>query len=58
MKILGDYKLGDVRFFIDHDKGIIYAERHDNITPEGIYAEWHALQELDGFDPAYETIVD
>jgi hypothetical protein len=53
-----DYNLGDVRYFIDHDKRILYAERHDNITKEGVYAEWKAIQQLDGFDPSYETIVD
>ena len=50
--------LGDVRYFIDHDKRILYAERHDNISKEGVYAEWDAIQKLDGFDPSYETIVD
>ena len=55
---MNENNLGDVKFFIDHDKRILYAERFDNITKEGIYAEWHALQLLEGFDPSYETIVD
>ena len=55
---MNDYILGDVRYFIDHDKCILYAERHDNISKEGIYAEWNAIQHLDGFNPSYETIVD
>ena len=55
---MNDYKLGDVRYFIDHDKRILYAERHDHINKEGVYAEWKAIQQLDGFDPSYETIVD
>ena len=50
--------LGDVKFIIDHDKRILYAERRDNITKEAVYAEWEAIQQLDGFDPSYETIVD
>jgi len=55
---MSEYNLGDVRYFIDHDKRILYAERHDNLSKEGIYAEWNAMQQLDGFDPSYETIVD
>lgn len=50
--------LGDVRYAIDHDRRILYAERHDDLTKEGIYAEWQAMRLLDGFDPAYDTIVD
>lgn len=50
--------LGDIRYSIDHGKHILYAERHDNITKPGIYAEWEAMQQLDGFDPAYDTLVD
>ncbi len=50
--------LGDVRYFIDHDKRIIYAERYGALTKEGVYAEWHAIQQIEGFDPSYETIVD
>lgn len=49
---------GDIRYFIDHDKRILYAERHDSLTKEGIYAEWKHIQQLDGFDPSYETIID
>ena len=55
---MSDFNLGDVRYFIDHDKRIVYAERHDNISKEGVYAEWAAIQQIDGFDPSYETIVD
>ena len=55
---MNENNLGDVRYFIDHDKRILYAERHDNITKEGVYAEWNAIQQLDGFDPSYETVVD
>lgn len=53
-----DYKLGDVNINIDHDSRIISFERHDNLTKEGIYAEWQAMQKLDGFDPSYDAIVD
>ena len=55
---MNEYTLGDVRYFIDHEKRILYASRHDTITKEGIFAEWKAVQDLDGFDPSYETIVD
>lgn len=55
---MNKYNLGDVRYFIDHDKCILYAERHDKITKEGVYAEWHAMQQLDGFDASYDTVVD
>lgn len=55
---MNEYNLGDVKFFIDRDKHIIYAQRHDHITKKGIYAEWKAIQHLDGFDAAYDTIVD
>lgn len=53
-----EHDLGDVRYCIDHDKRIINAERHDDLTKSGVYAEWKAIQQLDGFDPAYDTIVD
>jgi hypothetical protein len=43
---MNENNLGDVKFFIDHDKRILYAERHDNITKEGVYAEWNAIQHL------------
>ena len=55
---MSEYNLGDVKFYIDHDKRTLYAERRDIITKEGVYAEWNAIQQLDGFDPSYETIVD
>lgn len=53
-----DYKLGDIKIYIDHDSRIIFFERHDNLTKECIYAEWQAMQKLDGFDPTYDAIVD
>ena len=53
-----DYKLGDVKIKIDHDSRIIFFERQDNLTKEGIYAEWQAMQKLVGFDPSYDAIVD
>lgn len=53
-----EYNLGDVRYLIDPAERILYAERHDVLTKQGIYAEWHAMQQLDGFNPSYETIVD
>ena len=56
--MISEYNLGDVRYSIDHDKHLLFAERHDDLTKEGVYAEWHAMQQLDGFDPSYETIVD
>ena len=55
---MNDYNLGDVRYVLDHDKRILYVERHDNITKEGVYAEWHAMQQLDGFDASYDAVVD
>ena len=55
---MSDIHLGDVRYFLDHEQCILYAERRDDITKRGIYAEWKAMQELDGFDPSYDTIVD
>ena len=55
---MSEYHLGEVRYFIDHDKRILNAERRDNLTKEGIYAEWHAMQQLEGFDPSYDTIVN
>ena len=56
--IMTEHNLGDVRYSINHDKRIIYAERHDTLNKQGVYAEWSAVQQLDGFDPAYDTIVD
>lgn len=56
--MMNDDGLGDVGYFIDHEKHILYAERHDNITKPGIYAEWKAMQQLDGFDPTHDTLVD
>ena len=53
-----DYKLGDVKVYIDHDNRIIYFERYDNLTKEGVYAEWQAMKELEGFDISYDSIVD
>ena len=50
--------LGDIKYFIDHDKRILFAERHDNLNKERVYAEWAAIQELDGFDATYDTIAD
>ena len=50
--------LGDVRYRIDHDARILYVERYDNLTRQGIYAEWQAMQHVEGFDPAYDTLVD
>ena len=55
---MNDNNLGDVRYFIDHDKRILYAERHDTMSKEGIYAEWKAIRQLDALDPKYETIAD
>lgn len=51
-------KLGDISYFIDHEKRILYAKRRDNLNKECIYAEWDAIKKLEGFDPSYETIVD
>lgn len=55
---MNEYNLGDVRYFIDHDKHILYAERHDSLNKKGVYAEWNAVQQLDGFDASYDSIVD
>jgi len=55
---LNDYNLGDVRFYIDHDKSFLYTERHDKLTREGVYAEWYNIQQLEGFVPSYDSIAD
>ena len=55
---MNENNLGDVRYFIDHDNRILYAERHDTLNKKGVYAEWNAVQQLDGFDASYDTIVD
>ena len=55
---MNEKNLGDVKYFIDHDNKILYMERHDDLTKKGIYAEWSSMQQLDGFDPSYESIVD
>lgn len=51
-------KLGNIKYDIDHKNRILYAERYDDLTKERIYAEWDAMQKIDGFNPSYETIVD
>lgn len=53
-----DYKLGDAKIYINHDSRIVFFERYDNLTKEVIYAEWQAMQKVEGFDPAYDSIVD
>ena len=53
-----DYKLGDVKIYIDHNSRIIFFERYDNLTREGVYAEWQAVQQVEGFDPTYDSIAD
>ena len=55
---MNDYNLGDIKYFIDHDRRILFAERHDNLTKECVFAEWAAMQQLDGFDATYDTIAD
>ena len=50
--------LGDIRYSFDHDKRMLIAERHDSLSKQKVYAEWEAMQRLDGFDPAYDTLVD
>ena len=55
---MNDNNLGDFRYFIDHDNRILYMERHDNLTKKAVYAEWSSMQELDCFDPSYESVVD
>lgn len=55
---MSEHKPGDVRYSIDHDKRVLFAKRYDDLTKEGIYGEWHAMQQVDGFNPAYDTIVD
>ena len=50
--------LGNIKHFIDHGNRIMYMERHDNLTKDGIYAEWEAMQQFEGFNASYETIVD
>ena len=55
---MNEYNLGNVKFFIDQATGILYTERHDNITKEGVYAEWNAMQQLEGFDSSCDSIAD
>lgn len=55
---MNEHNLGNVKFLIDHDKSILYTQRYDKLTKEGIYAEWHAMQQLEGFDPSYDSIAD
>lgn len=55
---MDENNLGDFKYFIDHDNRILYMERHDDLTKKGVYAEWSSMQELDGFDPSYDSIVD
>lgn len=50
--------LGDIHYSIDHGKRIVFAERHDALNRNAVYAEWLALKELEGFDPSYDTVVD
>ena len=56
--IMKENNLGDVKYFIDHDKRILFAERHDKMSKEGIYAEWLAIRQIEGFEPNYDTIAD
>lgn len=55
---MNERNLGNVEHFINHDNRIMYIKRHDNLTKDGIYAEWEAMQQFEGFDPSYETIHD
>jgi len=55
---MSDTNLGNVKYFIDHDNRILYMERHDDLTKKGVYAEWRSMQEIDGFDPSYDSVVD
>jgi hypothetical protein len=50
--------LGSIRYLVDHARHIIYAERDDDLTKRRIFAEWEAIQRIERFDPAYDTIVD
>lgn len=55
---MSEDNLGDVRYFIDHDNRILYMGRYDDLTKKGIYAEWETMQQLDGFDASYDSVVD
>ena len=55
---MNENNLGDFRYSIDHDNRILYMERHDDLTKKGVYAEWSSMQELDSFDPSYDSVVD
>ena len=57
-QLVADNKLGDVKISIDQDSRIISFERFDDLTKEGVYAEWQAMQQVEGFDPSYDSIVD
>ena len=55
---MNENNLGDFKYFIDHDKRILYMERHDDLTKKAVYAEWSSMKKLDGFDPSYDSVVD
>ncbi len=50
--------LGDVSYNIDHEKRFLYVKRRDELSKTAIYAEWEAMQQVEGFDPSYDTVVD
>jgi len=43
---------------VEHDKRIIYVTCLDTVSKDGIFADLEAIQEVDGFDPAYDTLAD
>lgn len=50
--------LGDISYQIDKENRTLYAKRCDGLSKSAIFAEWEAMQKLDGFDPTFDTIVD
>lgn len=50
--------LGDVRYKIDHQKRTLFVARLDRLSKDRIFSEWEAMQQVEGFDPTYDTIVD
>ena len=55
---MNKYNLGNVKFFIDQTTGIFYTQRYDDLTKEGVYAEWNDMQQIEGFDSSCDSIAD
>ena len=55
---MSEKTLGEVKYSLDHENRFFYVERYDDLTKDKVYAEWEAMQKIEGFDPGYETIAD